>query len=147
MAKFIPVEPEKWAEMVKAQAEVERLKAEVERLRKFNEEAMAHISKEERKSRERLEMEQAESTHLKAEVERLRSQFANSEWQPIDTAPEGEDVWFLAYFVTEHGEKMVDVVCKWSHGEFTTGWDLKVNPTHWMHLPNPPVAKEGKPTA
>lgn len=34
MAKFIPVEPEKWAEMVKAQAEVKRLKAEVERLRK-----------------------------------------------------------------------------------------------------------------
>ena len=34
MGKFIPVEPEKWAEMVKALAEVERLKAEVERLNK-----------------------------------------------------------------------------------------------------------------
>ena len=48
MGKFIPVEPEKWAEMVKAlalvaemdktinasQAECRRLKAEVERLRK-----------------------------------------------------------------------------------------------------------------
>jgi chromosome segregation ATPase len=32
VGKFIPVEPEKWAEMVKAQAEVARLKAEVERL-------------------------------------------------------------------------------------------------------------------
>ena len=32
MAKFIPVEPEKWAEMVKAMAENARLKAEVERL-------------------------------------------------------------------------------------------------------------------
>lgn len=32
MGNFIPVEPEKWAEMVKALAEVERLKAEVERL-------------------------------------------------------------------------------------------------------------------
>lgn len=32
MAKFIPVEPDKWAEMVKAQAEVERLKAENVRL-------------------------------------------------------------------------------------------------------------------
>jgi chromosome segregation ATPase len=32
MSKFIPVEPEKWAEMVKAQAENARLKAEVERL-------------------------------------------------------------------------------------------------------------------
>ena len=34
MGKFIPVEPEKWAEMVKAQAENARLKAEVERLTK-----------------------------------------------------------------------------------------------------------------
>ena len=32
MGKFIPVEPEKWAEMVKAMAEVARFKAEVERL-------------------------------------------------------------------------------------------------------------------
>jgi hypothetical protein len=34
VAKFIPVEPEKWAEMVKAMAENARLKAEVERLTK-----------------------------------------------------------------------------------------------------------------
>ena len=34
MSKYIPVEPEKWAEMVKAMAEVVRLKAEVERLNK-----------------------------------------------------------------------------------------------------------------
>jgi hypothetical protein len=34
VAKFIPVEPEKWAEMVKAMAENDRLKAEVERLTK-----------------------------------------------------------------------------------------------------------------
>jgi excisionase family DNA binding protein len=32
VGKFIPVEPEKWAEMVKAMAENARLKAEVERL-------------------------------------------------------------------------------------------------------------------
>lgn len=32
MGKYIPVEPEKWGEMVKAMAEVTRLKAEVERL-------------------------------------------------------------------------------------------------------------------
>ena len=37
-----------------------RLKAEVERLRKFNDEALAHIAKEERKSRECLDMAQAE---------------------------------------------------------------------------------------
>lgn len=35
MSRYIPVEPEKWAEMVKAMAEVTRLKAEVERLTKL----------------------------------------------------------------------------------------------------------------
>ena len=34
MSRYIPVEPEKWGEMVKALAEVKRLQAEVERLRK-----------------------------------------------------------------------------------------------------------------
>ncbi len=43
-----------------------RLKAEVERLRKFNDEALAHIAKEERKSRECLDM-------AEAEIERLRN--------------------------------------------------------------------------
>jgi chromosome segregation ATPase len=50
---------------------VGELKAEVERLKKFNEEALAHIAKEERKSRERLEMEQAENARLKADVNEL----------------------------------------------------------------------------
>jgi hypothetical protein len=38
VAKFIPVEPERWAEMVRALAQVERLKAENERLRKAGDE-------------------------------------------------------------------------------------------------------------
>ena len=40
------------------------LEAQVERLKKFNDEAMAHIAKEERKSRERLEMAEAEVERL-----------------------------------------------------------------------------------
>jgi hypothetical protein len=40
-------------------------------LKTFSDEAQAHIAKEERKSRERLDMAQAEIAHLKAEVERL----------------------------------------------------------------------------
>jgi hypothetical protein len=48
-----------------------RLEAENARLKIFNEEAMAHIAKEERKNRERLDMEQAKNARLKAEVERL----------------------------------------------------------------------------
>jgi hypothetical protein len=57
---------------IKIADEVTRLKAEVERLKAYNEEALAHIAKEERKSRECLDMEQAENARLKAEVERLR---------------------------------------------------------------------------
>jgi phage host-nuclease inhibitor protein Gam len=54
VGKFIPVEPEKWAEMVKAQAEVERLKME-QRLKAVPVEA---------KLLDRI-------AELKAEVERL----------------------------------------------------------------------------
>jgi hypothetical protein len=46
MSRFIPVEPEKWGEMVKAMAEVTRLKAEVERLRKAGD-AMVKLLKDE----------------------------------------------------------------------------------------------------
>ena len=53
MAKFIPVEPEKWAEMVKAQAEVARLEALTSEMDKT------------------INASQAECRRLKAEVERL----------------------------------------------------------------------------
>ena len=66
MGKFIPVEPEKWAEMVKAlalvkemdktinasQAECRRLKAEVERLRKAGDDMASALILFEMKSEE-----------------------------------------------------------------------------------------------
>ena len=61
MGKFIPVEPEKWAEMVKAQAENARLKAEVERLKM---EQRLKAVPVEAKLLDRI-------AELKAEVERL----------------------------------------------------------------------------
>jgi predicted nuclease with TOPRIM domain len=61
VAKFIPVEPEKWGEMVQAWAENPRLKAEVERLQK--EQRLKAIPVE-AKLIDRL-------AELKAEVERL----------------------------------------------------------------------------
>ena len=48
------------------EAENARLKAEVERLKAFSDEAQAHIAKEERKSRERLDMAQQELARLRA---------------------------------------------------------------------------------
>ena len=57
------------------------LKAENARLKAFSDEAQAHIAKEERKSRERLDMEQAENARLKdeltdckAEADRLKAE-------------------------------------------------------------------------
>ena len=63
MGKFIPVEPEKWGEMVKAMAEVAELKAEVIRLQQVR--GYEHYL-----SAEIGSMHQ-ENVRLKAEVERL----------------------------------------------------------------------------
>jgi uncharacterized small protein (DUF1192 family) len=56
VGKYIPVEPEKWAEMVKAQAEVARLEALTSEMDKT------------------INASQAECRRLKAEVERLNNE-------------------------------------------------------------------------
>jgi methylphosphotriester-DNA--protein-cysteine methyltransferase len=69
MGKYIPVEPEKWAEMVKAMADNRLLKAEVERLTSevsYDNRVQLHVDKL------AGEFTQAEVERLKAEVERLR---------------------------------------------------------------------------
>ena len=63
MGKFIPVEPKKWAEMVKAMADNDRLKAEVERLTKHEDDTCRHYIM-------RLLLE-SQNARFKAEVERL----------------------------------------------------------------------------
>jgi hypothetical protein len=68
MGKYIPVEPEKWAEMVKAMADNRLLKAEVERLTSevsYDNRVQLHVDKL------AGEFTQAEVERLKAEVERL----------------------------------------------------------------------------
>ena len=68
MSKFIPVEPEKWAAMVRAWADNSRLQAEVERLTAFTTRTI--IPNEEL---------QAENARLKAEVERLTKELENTD--------------------------------------------------------------------
>jgi hypothetical protein len=63
MSRFIPVEPEKWGEMVKAWAENPKLKAEVERLTKHDDDTCRHFI-----MRTLLE---AQNGFLNARVERL----------------------------------------------------------------------------
>ena len=60
MSRYIPVEPEKWGEMVKAMAEVKRLKAEVERLKEGND-CLGQMH----------DKEMERSAYLREQVERL----------------------------------------------------------------------------
>ena len=58
-----------------------------------------------------------------------------SDWQPIETAPkDGTDV--LLY---EDGEQYVARWFKTDGGQFFNEAEYQHNPTHWMHLPNPPT--------
>jgi hypothetical protein len=81
VGKFIPVEPEKWAEMVKAMAENARLKTEVERLtsdiqmEKENEDRLVREWQKANNEVYGLQTQVAalidDQTRLKAKVERL----------------------------------------------------------------------------
>lgn len=59
-----------------------------------------------------------------------------SDWQPIETAP--NDTWVLLY------DESGDVVCGHSQFGYWYAWfdwvdeGLKLNPTRWMPLPEPP---------
>ena len=97
MSRYIPVEPEKWAEMVKAMAEVTRLKAEVERLTaevSYDKRVQLHVDKL------AAEFTQCEVEKLKAEVERLKQEknelavmihpIALKAWMNLNAAKEGK---------------------------------------------------------
>jgi chromosome segregation ATPase len=76
MSRFIPVEPEKWGEMVKAWAENPKLKAEVERLTSVSEAwKKRRLDKVEAECINWAEVEK-ENARLKAEVDRLTKQNA-----------------------------------------------------------------------
>jgi imidazolonepropionase-like amidohydrolase len=111
----------------------EALKAEVERLKKFNEEAMAHIAKEERKSRERLEMAEAENARLKADVNELADGLKLASEVGIKMADEVTRLKAEVERLTKAGDNLVYVVTEHPVAEpFVKAWF---------------TAKEGKPRA
>jgi len=90
------------------------------RLKTFSDEAQAHIAKEERKSRERLNIEQAENARLKAEVERLKKSLNKM----TNTPAEADGVEVIVSFWTKAGSRLPSSY-----------------KTFWMN-----AAKEGKPS-
>lgn len=82
-----------------------------------------------------------------AELAHLRSQFANSEWQPIETAPKDATLvigWskeyanpFIVLWTCLHQWDDPKDVFGWveAEGDWSTGIEL----THWTHLPKPPT--------
>ena len=82
-----------------------------------------------------------ESGGQQEELAALRSQFANSEWQPIETAPiDGTE--FIGY-----SERCSMNVVHYGMSDDGEGWliwagfctQLIEVPTHWMPLPKPPT--------
>jgi predicted nuclease with TOPRIM domain len=102
---------------------VGELKAEVERLKKFNEEAMAHIAKEERKSRERLEMAEDENARLKADVNELADGLKLASEVGIKMADEVTRLKAEVERLTKAGDNLVYVVTEHPVAEpFVKAW-------------------------
>ena len=71
---------------------------------------------------------------LKDEVKRLRKA---SEWQPIETAPKDGKTIIL---VVEYGYVYTGIFHNDGYCQDLTGAGL--DPTHWMHLPQPPKQED-----
>lgn len=62
-------------------------------------------------------------------------------WQPIETAPKGGK-WMLLWWpgVTDVPFAGYEVNGRWYGAPTGDTWDRENQPTHWMHLPEPPKA-------
>ena len=137
MGKYIPVEPEKWAEMVKALALVKEMdktinasQAECRRLKEKSECQAECLEAFDKKLRE-----------AEAKVERLSS------WQPMSSYRGGSWVYL---FIPDHiipGEYRVEEGCymvgleKWWT---RTERNIDLKPTHWRPLFQPPTEESAR---
>lgn len=81
------------------------------------------------------------------ELAALRSQFANSEWQPIETAPkDGQTILGWSDDFTEPTRFLWACLHQWNDPKDVFGWvevdgdwSTSAKVTHWMPLPKPPT--------
>lgn len=76
---------------------------------------------------------------LNAELASLRSQFANSEWQPIETAPK-DGTWIMCKVEPAHHGWEDCIVLRYRGDEWGRPGMVGYKPTHWMPLPKPPLS-------
>lgn len=70
-----------------------------------------------------------------------------AEWQPIETAPAGEAGNPGTYIMLSKQEQGTTLVCTGyvnRHGAFEWWGGGMMGLTHWMPLPEPPEAQDGK---
>lgn len=91
-----------------------------------------------------------EFERLTNEIANLRSQFANSEWKPIETAPkDGTKVLVYdesyglpqkAWFGKDHFKEEYEGWLFGDGDDYSCGlYFTPIEPTHWMPLPKPPT--------
>lgn len=75
---------------------------------------------------------------LRTEVERLR---AATEWRPIKTLPDN-GIGMIIYLQPRDGKRMVGLGYKTVSGYWcdTKSGFRRIDPTHWMPLPEPPAS-------
>lgn len=108
MSRFIPVEPEKWGEMVKALSEVKRLQEEIKSLKDQIEQMESHFE-DDTKSLADLEAENARlraSSFVTAvpveEYEKLKSEIKRLKSKNNLLREAGDDLWYCI----RHNDKL-----------------------------------------
>ena len=98
----------------------------------------------------------AENARLQAEVERLNELAQDPYrlsrgWQPMETAPKDGTLVLCWDEFKECDFMWYGIIQQWNEPKDILGWmyvatNTECHPTHWMPLPKPPAAKEGKPS-
>ena len=96
----------------------------------------------------------AENARLQAEVERLNELAQDPYrlsrgWQPMETAPKDGTLVLCWDEFKECDFMWYGIIQQWNEPKDILGWmyvatNTECHPTHWMPLPKPPAAKEGK---